>query len=224
MAQHLDLEEQEQLDQVKHFWKRYGNLITWGLILVLGAYAAWNGYAYWQRSQAVQAAALYDEVERSSTAGDMARLERAVNDMRDKFGGTLYAQQASLLAAKTFYAKGSVEPAKAALKWVVEKSSDEGYQAIARLRLAGILLDAKAYDDALQQLSVAFPVDFEALADDRRGDVFAAQGKRTEAIAEYGKAYRLLDTRADYRRMIEVKLNALGVDPAAAPAGAEAKK
>ena len=37
MASHLDLEEQEQLDQLKHFWKQYGNLITWVLVLVLGA-------------------------------------------------------------------------------------------------------------------------------------------------------------------------------------------
>ena len=63
-TQHLDLEEQEQLDQLKHFWKQYGNLITWVLIAVLGAYAGWNGYQYWQRSQAAQASALYGEIER----------------------------------------------------------------------------------------------------------------------------------------------------------------
>ncbi len=64
MAKQLDLEEQEQLDQIKHFWKQYGNLITWVLIAALGAYAGWNGYQYWQRSQAAQASALYDELER----------------------------------------------------------------------------------------------------------------------------------------------------------------
>ena len=42
MATHLDLEEQEQLDALKHFWKQWGNLITWALIVVLGAYTAWN--------------------------------------------------------------------------------------------------------------------------------------------------------------------------------------
>ena len=48
MATHLDLEEQEQLDQLKAFWKRWGNLITWLLIAVLGAYAAWNGWNLWR--------------------------------------------------------------------------------------------------------------------------------------------------------------------------------
>lgn len=83
MAKHLDLEEQEQLDELRHFWKTYGNLITWLLIAVLGTFAAWNGYQYWQRSRAVQAAALFDEVERAASAGDLSRLERAFGDMKD---------------------------------------------------------------------------------------------------------------------------------------------
>ena len=60
MANHLDLEEQEQLDQLKHFWKQYGNPITWGLIVVLAAFTGWNVYQYWQRNQASQASAMYD--------------------------------------------------------------------------------------------------------------------------------------------------------------------
>ena len=94
MANQLDLEEQEQLDQLKHFWKQYGNPITWLLIAVLGSYAGWNGYQYWQRQQAAQAAALYDEVERLVKTGDLAKIERAFADMKDKFGATAYAQQA----------------------------------------------------------------------------------------------------------------------------------
>ena len=72
MAKHLDLEEQEQLDELRHFWKTYGNLITWLLIAVLGTFAAWNGYQYWQRSRAVQAAALFDEVGAWQPAGVLA--------------------------------------------------------------------------------------------------------------------------------------------------------
>ncbi len=55
MAKHLDLEEQEQLDQIKHFWAQYGNLITWVLIAVFGSVAAWNGRNYWQSSHAHKA-------------------------------------------------------------------------------------------------------------------------------------------------------------------------
>jgi predicted negative regulator of RcsB-dependent stress response len=174
MAKPLDLEEQEQLDELKHFWKSYGNLITWALIVVFGGIAAWNGWQYWQRTQAAQAS-----------------------------------------AAKTFADKGNVEAAKAALGWVADKSSDEGYQATARLRLAGILADSKAYDEALKQLSGGFPPEFEGLVADRRGDIYNLQGKKAEARTEYLKAWRAIDERVEYRRLVEVKLTALGVDPKA---------
>ena len=221
MAKPLDLEEQEQLDELKHFWKNYGNLITWTLLVVFGAIAAWNGWQYWQRSQAVQAAALNDEVERAVAGGDVAKVERAFNDMKDKFGGTTYAHQAGLRAARVFADKGKPDDARAALAWVADKASDDGYRATARLRLAGLLADAKSYDEALKQLAGDFPVEFEPLAADRRGDIYNLQGKKAEAKAQYLKAWAGLDERADYRKLVEVKLTALGVDPrpaAAAPA------
>ena len=223
MANHLDLEEQEQLAELKHFWKRYGNIISWVLIAVFGAVAAWNGYQYWQRSQSAQAAVMYDEVERAAVAGDVAKLERALGDMKERFGRTAYAEQAALLAARIYHDKGNLDAAKGALAWVAGKASDDGYQAVARLRLSGMLFEAKAYDEALQQLAAPMPSDFNALAADRRGDILLAQGKKAEAKAQYEAAYKGLDERSDYRRIIEVKLNALGVDPVvkvAAPAAA----
>lgn len=224
MATPLDLEEQEQLDQIKHFWKQYGNLISWALIAVFGAYAAWNGYQYWERTRAAQASALYEEVERAVQGGDAARVEQAFADMKEKFGSTSYAQQAGLLAAKALHEKGKTDSAKAALTWVAEKAGDEGYQAVARLRLAGVLADAKAYDDALKQLAGTFPASFEALLADRKGDILLLQGKKAEAREQYTKAFKTIGDRSEYRRLIEVKLNSLGVDPQPAPAAAGAKK
>jgi predicted negative regulator of RcsB-dependent stress response len=225
MANTFDLEEQEQLDELKHFWREYGNLITWALIAVFGAIAAWNGWNYWQNRQAVQASALYDEVERAAIAGDTERVQRAFSDMKERFGGTTFAQQAGLLAAAALEDKGKPDGAKTALAWVADKSSDEGYQAVARLRLASVEMEAKQYDDALKQLSGAFPREFEPLAADRRGDIYKLQGKKAEAKAEYEKAWKGLDERSDYRKLVEVKLGALGVDAKqlGAPAGAGAK-
>ena len=219
MANHLDLEEQEQLDELKHFWKRYGNAITWVLIVVLGGFAAWNGYQYWQRSQAAQAAAMYDEVEKVSREGDTDKLERAFGDMTARFASTIYAPQAGLLVAKTLYAAGKLDAAKAALTWVAEKSKDAGYASIGRLRLAGLLMDAKAYDEALKVLDVGISDEFVALQADRRGDIFMAQGKKPEAKEQYLKAYKQFDAGVDYRRLIAFKLNSLGVDPEADAAG-----
>ncbi|HZY18660.1 MAG TPA: tetratricopeptide repeat protein [Ramlibacter sp.] len=213
MASHLDLEEQEQLDQLKHFWRTYGNLITGLLIAAAAAVAATNGWQYWQRTQSAKASALYDEVERAVQAGDLARAEQGLGDARERYGSTLFAQQAALLVAQAAADKGKPDTAKEALAWVADKASDEGYQAVARLRLAALHVEAKAYDEALKQLNAEMPAAFAALAADRRGDIYNLQGKKSEAKAEYTKAWQGLEERTDYRRLVEVKLTALGVDP-----------
>lgn len=213
MATHLDLEEQEQLDQLKHFWNTYGTLITTVVVVLALAFAGWNGWQYWQRNKAAGAAALYDELQRGADAGDTARVERALADMKDKFGGTAYAQQAGLLAAKALHDKGNADASRAALAWVADKAVDPGYQAIARLRLAGELMDSKSYDEALKQLAVPVPKEFEALVADRKGDIYLAQGKRDEAKTAYQQAWGGFELGSNYRRLVEIKLNAVGVDP-----------
>jgi len=182
------------------------------LIAVFGAIAAFNGWNYWQRTQAMQASALFDELDRAAAANEMERVQRAFSDMKDKFPRTAFAHQGALLTAKVMEVKGNKDAAKAALSWAVEHASDEGYQAVARLRLAALLVDAKQYDEALKQLASGLPPEFEALAADRRGDIYTLQGKKAEAKAEYLKALKGLDEQAEYRRLVEVKLTALGVD------------
>ncbi|MBK7313234.1 YfgM family protein [Candidatus Aalborgicola defluviihabitans] len=218
MANHLDLEEQEQLDQIKHFWKQYGNLITWILIAVLGSIAAWNGYHMWQRNQATQSAAMYDEVEKVVRSGDVQKAERAFTDMKDRFAKMTYTEQAGLLVAKMAYESGKPDVAKATLTWVADNASDPGYASIARLRLAAVMIEAKAYDDALKTLASGIADEFAALAADRKGDIYVLQDKKNEAKAEYQKAFKAFDSQSEYRRLVGVKLSAMGVN---AEAGSE---
>jgi predicted negative regulator of RcsB-dependent stress response len=210
MANHLDLEEQEQLEELKHFWKQYGNPITWVLILVLLSFAGWNGYQQWQRSQISQAAGMFDEVERVVTTGDVALSERAFADMKDRFANTAYAQQAGLMLAKLAVEKEKLEVAKSVLAWVGEKSVDDGFSAVARLRLAGLLINEKSFDAASKLLDVVPPTEFAALFADRKGDIFVIQNKPIEAKTQYQKAYAAFDENSEYRRLVEIKLNAIG--------------
>ena len=210
MAKHLDLEEQEQLDQLKHFWNTWGTLISSVLILVAGGLVAWNGYQYWQNRQAGQAAALYDAVEVAARSGDQARMSQAFADMKAKYGGTTQASQAGLALAKAKIEAGDADAAKEALTWVAAQSGDDGLKALARVRLAGVLMDQKNYDDALKQLSGSVPLEFEAVFADRKGDIYLLQDKRADAISEYAKAWKSLEEGVEYRRLVEVKLGALG--------------
>ena len=215
MATHLDLEEQEQLDQLKSFWKQYGNLITWLLIAVLGAYAAWNGWNYWQRDQATKAGAMYDELDRAAQAGDAAKAGGIFKDMQERFPRTAFTQQGGLLAAKVQFEKGQADAAAATLAWVGANAVEDEYKTVAHLRLAGLLLDQKKYDEALKQLADANAQEFEALVADRRGDVLLAQGKPEDAKAAYTKAWQTMDPKVEYRRLIDAKLTALGAAPPA---------
>jgi predicted negative regulator of RcsB-dependent stress response len=228
MASPLDLQEQEQLDQLKVFWNQYGNLITWTLTLALAGFAAWNGWNWWQREQAVKATALYDELERVARAGDAERTARAFGDLKERFGRTLQAQQGGLLAAQVQSDKGQADAALATLAWVADNASEAEYRTIARLRAAGLLLGQKKYDEALRQLDAAQQSkvpEFDALLADRRGDVLAAQGKKAEAAAAYQAAFTALDPKVEYRRLVEAKLGALGAPvPAAAASAAGAAK
>lgn len=226
MASHLDLEEQEQLDQLKQFWKQYGNLITWVLILVLGSFAAWNGWTMWQRDQAVKAGAMYDEIEKTVQGGDAERAAALLASLKDRYPRTAFAQQAALLVAKLQFDKGQLDKTGETLAWVSENAAEDEYKTVARLRLAALLMDQKKYDEALKQLDGASAKEFAALVADRRGDILLAQGKKDEAKAAYQAAWTRMDPQIDYRRLIEAKLTALGVAPdgAAPKAGAEASK
>lgn len=214
MAKHLDLEEQEQLAQLKHFWQQYGNLISWVLLLVAAGVASWNGYQYWQRNKAAQAGAMYEQLERAVLAADNARIQQTWIDLQ-QHPRTLQAQQAALLYARVQQDQSKPQEARAALAWVIEKSSDEGYRTMAKLRMAGLLMDDGKLSEALAQLEGNFTGEFAALVADRCADILLQQGQKEQARAAYLQAYKGLHDRADYRRIVEIKLNALGVDPTA---------
>jgi len=222
-----DLEQQEQLDQVKHFWKQYGNLVTWVLVLVLGGYAAWTGYLYWQQQRATGAGNLYEELDRAATSGNADKTALAFTDLKDKYAGTTFAEQGALLAAKVALENQKADQGKAFLQWLVDHGKNASLVAIARLRLAGIQMDAKQFDEAQKTLTGEMPAEFAPLAQDRRGDILLAQGKKDEAAKAYQDAWKGLDASVDYRRFVEGKLTALGHAPAqplsaATPAGAGA--
>jgi predicted negative regulator of RcsB-dependent stress response len=213
MANNFDLEEQEQIDQLKHFWSNWGALISTALIVIFGAVAVWNGFQYWKNREALQAAYLLDVVETAGKIGDQARIEQAFTDIRSKYGETAQAGQAGLILAKLALDKNNIDAAKNALEWVAKNASDDGYKILAQLRLASIFIEAKSYDAALQEVSGKFPVELDSIVADRKGDIMLLQDKKAESIVDYKKSYDTASDNLEYRKLIEVKLNSLGVQP-----------
>ncbi len=219
MASHLDLEEQEQLDQLKAFWKQWGNLITWLITAALLVFAGWQGWNYYQRQEAAKAAAMYDVLDQAVQAADADKAGAVFGDIKDKYPRTTYAAQAALQSAKVQQDKGQADKAMASLNWAADNAADDNYRDIARLRLAGLQLNAKQYDAAAKTLDAIKSAEFAALVADRRGDMQLLQNKPDLARAEFEKALAAMDKTLDYRKLIEAKLATLGV---AAPVDAAA--
>ncbi|MDO3521447.1 YfgM family protein [Ralstonia pseudosolanacearum] len=206
-----DLEEQEQLESLKHWWRDNGNVVTWIVIVVLLALAGWFGWKNWQRKQAGEASVLYEQVQKAVDAKDAEKIKRAAADMEDTFGRTAYAQMGALSAAKALYEANDAAGAKAQLQWTIDHAGDDEYKAVAKLRLAGLLLDEKAYDQGLALVSGDVAPAFAALYADRRGDLLAAQNKKDEARTAYKLALEKFgQADASARQIVQFKLDALG--------------
>ncbi|WJF91391.1 tetratricopeptide repeat protein [Paraburkholderia bonniea] len=205
-------DEQESIESLKAWWTKWGNVTTWIVLAALVVAAGWNGWNFWQRRQAAEAAVFYDPtVQQVLASGDKARIARAASDMESKFGSSAYAQMTGLAAAKALYAAGDVAGAKSQLQWVIDHAKSDEFRQIARLRLASVLLDEKAYDAGLALLAAPQSEAFKGVMADGRGDLLAAQGKRDEARVAYKLALDALpknDTSA--RQLIQFKLDALG--------------
>ncbi len=173
----LDLEEQEQVAELKAWWNRYGNLVLTAFIVVMLVIAGFNGWRYYQRSQSVEASAMFDQMQKVGAAQDKVKSQEIAGLILERFPRTTFAPMAALINAKVQSDAGDTKAAKAQLQWVVDKSKDEELRHIARVRLAGVLLDEKSYDEALKLLETPHPVYFDALFLDRKGDILLAQGK-----------------------------------------------
>ncbi len=184
---HYDLEEQEQIDSIKTWWKMYGNLVSGVILAGSLAVIGWQGWNWYQRSQAAQASAIYGVLEQAVAVRDAQRVKAAAGELAEKFGGTSYAALGALVAARQSFEAGDLKTAKAQLSWAADKGKDE-IKDLARLRLAAVLLDEKAYDEALKQLESAHAAAFAARFLELKGDVLAAQGKKPEARTAYKAA------------------------------------
>jgi predicted negative regulator of RcsB-dependent stress response len=204
-----DLEEQEQLAELKAWWKEHGGTVILGATLALAAFGAWNGWGWYQRSQSAQAAALYDTLQKAARANDLKAARDTAGAILENFPRTAYAPLAALVSARVQFQAGDLKTARAQLEWVVEHAKNDPIRSIATLRLASVLLDDKDPDAALKVLEAKPHPGFEALYAMQHGDILASQKKRSEARAAYQAALEKAQPGA-LRETLRLKLDALG--------------
>jgi len=205
-----DLEEQEKLDALKRFWAQWGNMIVTGVIAAAVTVGAIQGWSYYKRTQAEQASALFAVFEEAVRKSDVAAIRESGGKIIDDFGSTPYGPMAALVLARFNHESGEADTAAVQLQWVIDKAGDEDSVALARMRLAGVRLDQKKYDEALELLDGEHGAALAPLYADLRGDVLVAQGKIDEARSAYRLAIEKSAPTGNYRNVIQIKLDALG--------------
>ena len=206
-----DLEEQEQLATLKAWWKDNGAKVVALLLAVAIGAAGWQAWRSWNANQSQQAVALYDSLVRAVQAGDAKALRDAGGTLVESFPRTLYASMGALSSARFHFERADLKNAKTQLQWVVERSPSDELRDLARLRLAGVLLDDKAYDEALKLLEAQHAAPLAAQYAALKGDLLVAKQQPAEAKAAYKLALEKTDERnAPFRASVQLRLDALG--------------
>ena len=207
---YYDLEEQEQLAAFKSWWNQWGTLLLLGIGLALAAFAGYRAWIWYKSEQSLKAADVYATLYKHVRAGDAKQAKEAGATLTQKYPKTGYAGLGALVAARMSFESGDLADAKQSLQWIVDHVSDEDIKAVARFRLASVLLDQKEYDGALQMLDVKPEHSMINLYADLRGDVLAAKGAVAEARAAYQTALEKTDAKSPYRNLIQIKIDSLG--------------
>ena len=211
-----DLDEQEKLGDLKAWWSRYGNYVTGAITVVALIIAANQGWKWYTGKQATEASSLYFALSDAAGKNDAAKVKDANAQLIEKFAGTGYAPRGALLAAKSAFDAGDLATAKTQLEWVIANSKEDELKAIARLRLAAVLLDQKQYDAALVALDGKTSDAFAGLFLDMKGDIFNLQGKAADAKTAYEAALPKLDSKGSQKQYTQLKLDAVSAAVGAA--------
>ena len=188
-----DLEEQEQIEELKTWWKLHGTMVTAVVVAFAIAVVGWQIWQWWQRQTAAQAAQLYGGLQQALMQQDIKRVRQLAGELVDKHGSTAYAAMAALIAGKALAETGDLKSAQAQYGWAAEHALDQGMRDLARLRQAIVLAEQKAFDEALKLLAVPPTPNLMARYLEVRGDILVAQGKAAEARAAYQEAIKALE-------------------------------
>ncbi len=189
-----DLEEQEQIEELKTWWKMHGTLITSVIVAFAIAVVGWQVWHWWQRSEAAKAAQLFAGLQQALMQQDIKRVRLMAGELVDKHASTAYAGMAAMVAGKALAEAGDLKSALAQYGWAAEHATDQGMRDLARLRQAIVLAEEKSFDEALKLLAVPPTPYLMPRYLEVRGDVLAAQGKNSEARAAYEEAIKALES------------------------------
>jgi len=180
--------EQEQWERVKQWLRENGPWLVVGVLLGLGALAGWRWWEQRQEARAQSASAAYGLLLETLQSGDRAKGLVLADELRAEHGGSAYADQADLVAARALVEAGELGPANERLTRVMKGSKDAQLRLVARARLARVQIAQGSADAAIATLGGAQPGAFAPLFEAIRGDALYVKGDRPGALAAWRKA------------------------------------
>ncbi|KLT72255.1 hypothetical protein PL75_09250 [Neisseria arctica] len=204
MATHI--QDQEELENFKYFWKSWGRWLFVALVLAALAYFSYVMYQRHQFNQNQEAAAVMAGlVEKAQNKGDEQAINADLQQLQQNYPASISAAQATLMVAAAEFDKGRYDAASNHLNWVLKNQKAPLVQAIAAQRLAVVQLQEKKYTEALATLNIPVDEAFIPLFLETKGDVYAAQGKNKEALEAYEQALTKLPKEAPNRELLQLK-------------------
>ncbi|MFC3282820.1 YfgM family protein [Litchfieldella rifensis] len=211
--------EEEQLEAIKRWWKENGTSLIAGVVIAAAGVLGWNAWQDYQASQAEAASMRYQQLINLASqdeleAADRSRALELIDEIVGEHDDTLYADLAGLIEARLAVSDGDLAAAQAALGDVIEVSSRDYIQSLARLRLARLQLADGDPDAALATLDEEISSSLAAQRAEIRGDAYVALERDEDAREAYQQAKALASENDQPLYGIQLKLDDLGTPEA----------
>lgn len=204
-----DLEEQEKIDGLKSWWEVYGTLAIIIVATFIAGIFGTQAWKYYQKQQTDQAAELFVSLQEIEVGRDPKKIGDAASLLMEGFPSSGFASRAALISARASLDANDVPNARNQLQWLLVNSEEVELKELARLRLAGLMLDEKKYNEALKLLESKHSEFFAGLYGDLKGDVLVAKGNISEARVAYKMAMDKIDRNGTHYKIVQMKLDAL---------------
>lgn len=180
--------EEEQVEAIKKWWKENGKSVIAGVLIGLLVVGGGKGWIEYNRIQAENASAFYEGFSQAAASGDVEVAVKRGEALIKEYGGSTYAHFTALRLARLQYESGQKDEARARLQWVLDNSRQEALTRLAQVRLARLMLDTGALDEA-DRLSAnpaddAWQGEFLSI----QGDILLSRGDREGARKAYSEA------------------------------------
>lgn len=203
--------DDEQLEDIKQWWKKYRAPIISGLVigaLALGGSRAWISH---QENQAQSASAEYAQLRMELATGNTEAVTRRGGYLIDNYARSPYAVLAALALAKMHVEQNDLAAAANRLQWAVEHARTPELVHVARLRLARVIAADGRGQQALTLLEGTDAGAFAAAYEELKGDLYAENGQSDRARTAYRNAMSALEFGAG-AEIVQMKLDGLGTE------------